>query len=88
MTKNSGGVKIQDFGPPLRPKKCFKQLKNGVGPKLTAISCKRSVSLLNDFYRNGTTGLPVKMVYLMRKLCERRVGEPFKGPMIPFLRSG
>ncbi len=23
MAKISGGVKIQDFGPPLRPKKCF-----------------------------------------------------------------
>ena len=35
MAKISGGVKIQDVGPPLRPKKCFQQLRSGVGPKLT-----------------------------------------------------
>ena len=34
MAKISGGVKIQDFGPPLRPKKCFKQLKKLGRPKI------------------------------------------------------
>ena len=34
MAKISGGVKIQDFGPPLRPKKCFKQLKKWGRPKI------------------------------------------------------
>ena len=34
MAKISGGVKIQDFGPPLRPKKCFYQLKKWGRPKI------------------------------------------------------
>ena len=34
MAKISGGVKIQDFEPPLRPKKCFKQLKKWGRPKI------------------------------------------------------
>ena len=38
MAKMLGGVNFQHFGPPLRPKKCFQQQKNGVGPQLTNIS--------------------------------------------------
>ena len=34
MAKILGGVKFQHFGPPLWPKKCFKQLKKWCRPKI------------------------------------------------------
>ena len=34
MAKILGGVKFQHFGPPLWPKKCFKQLKKWGRPKI------------------------------------------------------
>ena len=34
MANILGGVKFQHFGPPLQPKKCFKQLKKWGRPKI------------------------------------------------------
>ena len=54
MAKISGGVKNQDFVPLLRPKKCFKQLKNGVGPKLT----KKSGGVKPDIFKRAAQKWP------------------------------
>ena len=50
MAKISGGAKIQDFGPPLRPKKCFQQSTKWGRPKIDE---KNRVGQNTDILKKG-----------------------------------